>query len=295
MKRHRHTQTRKRISRLFDGSLSGRATVRLWDDLARCPSCAALYARYHELESALLQSDDGPTRLSIERTAKAVMSSLRNEKVTASHLPWKRVAVAALSFIAVTAALWLMVPAPPHSHRVARFDINAWGARAIVPRVAASYGPSHVGIRIFVVPTMDNAVSEPSTLFIDDIMTFTYTQVKADGGYLMILGLQEHENAPLWYYPDYAGEKSIAVRGETVDAPLGDGFRLSINHRAGPLRIVSLFSDAPLETRVIESAVSRLQRQGKLLDVAEPLPLGAYGQTVTEYSVVLNIEDRNEE
>ena len=294
MKRHSHTQTQRHISRLFDGELDGQKTLQLWETLSQCTSCATLYARYHSLESILSQQDDAATRLSIERTAKTVIYTVRKQKATATHPILKRFAVVLLPLIAATAALWLLMPASPNSHRISRTEIKYEGARELAPRAAASFGPSHAGIRIFIIPSEGEDVSEPSTLVINDIISFTYTQTQTRGGYLMILGLQKNETTPLWYYPDYGKDRSIPIRGETVDTPLGDGIRLAINHHKGPLRIVALFSDMPVSTTVVESAASKLRQQGNLLDINEPLPLKAFGVTATEYSVVLNIEDINE-
>jgi hypothetical protein len=195
--------------------------------------------------------------------------------------------------LALAALLVVSIPTGPSSHRVALSNIDTAALQELVPRGASRPGVSYVGIRVFQVMSKKVGFRETPGVDIDDVITFTYTYTKGEAGYLMVFGLQEAA-LPLWYYPDYGDERSIPIRGDRVDEPLGDGIVLSVNHKAGRLRIVSLFSEMPIHREAVEAAVERLRQGGRLLDENAPLALDDGGKEAIEYSIVLRIGGSND-
>ena len=294
MTRHRHRRTQKAIARLFEGGRLRQETATLFNTLRRCPACAARYEQYRETEAALSTVCGAPDRLAVARLADAVIGSVHPgaDKPRVRALKWALVPVSAL---AAAALLFLMWPASPMPHRVPIRRTPETTFRELLPRSASTPGPAHVGIRVFVVSAKTRPLREASAVSIDDVITFTYTHTKEERGCLMIFGLQEHVDTPLWYYPDYEEDTSLSIPGDRVDTPLGDGIVLSVNHLAGEVRIVSLFSDTPLDKAAVASAITRLRQENELLDISVPVPLDAFGVNAIEHSVVLTIEDINNE
>ena len=290
--RHNHRRTERRIARLFTVGLKGKATARLFEQLEQCPSCARVYERYHAMESALFGTPEAPSKIAVERVAGSIFSHPLGPPKK-KNAPWIKRSVAIAGALAATVLIVLFVHPEPAPHRVALTKADATALEELTPRGIFRPTVSYVGIRVFRVGSKQAGLKETADININDTITFTYTYTKDAKGYLMLLGLQE-EAAPLWYYPDYGEETSITITGQRVDEPLGDGITLWVNHKPGPLRIVALFSEAPLGEETILPAVERLDRNGSLFDVTAPLLLDDSAVEAVEYSIVLTIGEMND-
>ena len=278
---HRHGRTRALVQRLFTGGLSPPRRRALFAGLAACERCAAYYGRFHALEDSLcrapLAGEPWPapaatTPFALERVEAALFAALATPAAGrrgAWSLGWAGAAAAAAAVVVLAVTLW--PAALPQPDREALGPGLRWVEADLVARGGAVASPD-VGLRVFrVAPTAGEragegagdaaggaagAVAEAARggLSLDDVITFTYTNVAADVGYLALFGVQA-EGRILWYYPTYGGGESVAIASDRVDEPLGDGFRLSVNHTAGRLRVVGLFSAAPIDVAAIRDAV----------------------------------------
>lgn len=285
---HSHRRTKKQIERLFTAGLTGNETKKLWESLYRCPTCGAFYEQCALLERALTGAPNGVPVFSIERTRDVITSRHSDRKMTwdSRWMKWSAVFTGAVGVLLI----WLMaIIVGPESHRVSLPSSDTHISRELVSRGTSRAVSSYVGFRVFAVTPKNRGAKEKSVLHIDDIITFTYTYAKNNSGYLMLFGLQESTKLPLWYYPNWDEEKSISISGNQVDKPLGDGIVLSVNHRAGPLRIVSLFSDEPIDVKEVEEAVRMLREYGNLMNPDIPLPLNKKKDRVIEHSALVSI------
>ena len=288
---HDHRRCERRIARWFTVGLHGKEMSKLFEQLERCPTCADLYARYQELEGALFHTPHPSSPGAVDRVANAIFTHPRRLREP-RRSPWPRLAGAFVGVLLCAILIVSILRGGPSPHRVSLSDADPALAE-VMPRGASRAGVSYVGIRAFTVTSEGVGFKDTRGVGIDNILTFTYTYTKGARGYLMMLGLQE-ETEPLWYYPDYGEEMSIPIRGDRVDEPLGDGIDLSVNHRPGLLRVVSLFSTAPIHRdRVLES-VERLRRSGWLLDETSKLALDDSGIEAVEYSIVFRIGGSND-
>jgi hypothetical protein len=158
--------------------------------------------------------------------------------------------------------------------------------------VARGSGDGHqiatdVGVRVFRVAKDGDRVNEAGSLALDDIITFTYTNVTPGVGYMALFGLQE-DGSVHWYYPERGGQ-SIAIRSDAMDEPLGDGIRLRMRHTSGWLRITALFSVEPLETKTVEEALGALSPPSSARALTSLMP----GTNVLEHSLLIEVRNSN--
>lgn len=265
---HVHALTRARIRRLFVTGLDPAAYRNLLGELHRCPSCAALYARLERLESALCHPGTDPSPFALERVQAAVLARVAQgtPKVTA---PWRW----ALLPVAATCALGLGL--------LLRVPETSKPSPELAARSATPGRNANVGIRVLrAAPT---SLAEATTLSLDDLVTFTYTNADESVHHLTLFGVQE-DGLVRWYYPGVGGSASLRISSDRVDEALGDGIRLSVNHRTGWLRISALFSPGPITKSEVEAAV-RAAPPGALRQLA-PLNLD---HDLLEHSLLVTV------
>ena len=289
MSLHLHGLTRLRIRRLFTDAAAPKTRKQVFKALDRCPACADYYRRHQAAESVLCGVDVPYTAFSIERVGAAVIGAANPSQVSkrSALLRWSALPAGVAS--AVLALLLLPSlggPAPDRAPLIPNATLSpiTLVARGGAPRSALS----DVGFRLFRVVEGGRSVEEGGDLSINDIITFTYTQVNTPGGNLALFGIQDTGEIR-WYYPGYDSDTSVAIAGDKVDEPLRDGIDLSVNHTPGRLRITALFTDAPLTKAEIEAAASRI---GTNTDAEEPPPivLSKYPEPLIQYSVIVEIE-----
>ncbi|HEY3451296.1 MAG TPA: hypothetical protein VGK67_33365 [Myxococcales bacterium] len=265
MSLHIHALARWRIERLFTGKLTSRDRRALLRDLRGCPACTALYARYGDLQASLCGD---PNVLALERIEAALEDQLGNEGTRPAR--WRRPALVLAASAACLLALVIPVRSPsdhvPLAPEAKLVGIVARGQH--VPRSA------NVGIRMF--RALPQGVSEPQLLSIDDVVTFTWTDLDPAARYVSIFGVQE-DGRIRWYY------QGTKLEGFGSDEPFGEGIRLGVRHQPGWLRVTALFSAGPLDPSKVEQAV---RAQKGPLEALDPLLLE---EGVLEHSIRVEI------
>lgn len=270
---------------------------RLRAELERCASCAEYYRRHQNLESQLCGVRERQTPFALERVEDALFESI--DATSGPSVPIHRrqsiVRLAALVtvFLVVLAAVFLRGTwTVPETHRLSLAPdaalIPVSNAVELTARGTEEKNIAGVGIRVFAVAPSDEKVKEKTELHLDDIITFTYTRIDRKKGYLTLFGLQPGGDL-LWYYPDYAEEQSLGIQGDKVDEPLGDGFKLAVNHRRGLLRIVSLFTERPIEKEEIESTIEKLGDLSEHIKSPDGISWNVQSTPVVEHSILLEI------
>ena len=294
MKRHFHPLVRRQIRRLFTGGLSVTGRHRVVDVVTGCAECAKYYRLHQSYESALCGTTLQPTPFMLDRVEAAVLDGVDRAAQAEREVPslWPQWAwfpiSAAVAAVMVFCILWLW----PFSHGADRLPLAGDFSFMPIEGQVASRGAtplltSQVGLRVIKVtrPSAPGAVAEQAPLGLDDVVSFTYTNVSGQMGYLAIFGLQDDDRIR-WYYPGYEGQQSISIRRQMVDEPLEDGFRLAVNHHPGWLRITAIFSPRPIEKGVFEAAISEQWKLPGALQRLVPLSIFA---DVVEHSVLLHI------
>lgn len=288
MKAHAHGSTHRLILSQFTAGPDPQKRRDLFAELARCRACAGLYNRFQFLEAGLCGNFVEPTRFALERVETVVL-----EKISEAPLPesrtkpagrWAWISVPALA--GILALVIVLFVSGPAAHRVAIPADAALVPVTLTARGAAPAEASQVGVRIFSVAAAGATVQERPVLDLGDVVTFTYTNVSSRVKYLALFGVQA-DGEVRWYYPGYQGTQSISIGSEKVDEPLGEGIRLSVNHRPGWLRIVAMFSDEPLDVGLLESAVQNMLVEPRALRSLEPLSLA--GRYVLQHSLLVQI------
>lgn len=244
MRPHVHALVRWRIRRLFTAGLPPAAYRSVLEEVAGCPACAALFARYQALESALCGGAEVLTPFALERVGAAVLEEVAAPQAAARSVLRRAWAGAAVVAVAMTVLV------------VRGADREPVADSRLVPVALTARGPSsaasaNVGIRVLRVA--DGALDESSALSPSDLLTFAYTNAGPRPRYLSLFGVQE-DGRVRWYYP------SEHIEPGKADEPLGDGFRLSASHAPGWLRITGLFCERPLSEAEVEGAVQELGR-----------------------------------
>ncbi len=250
-----HARWRRAVAQHFtEGPKSG-TTAALYAHIASCGECARLHERYARAEAALCGTAD--TVFAYERVGQAVLDRVAPEprRLPSRALsPW-------LWSLAVAAAAIVMMVRPPAEHG----SESSVDPREYTARGSHSAEGAAVGIRMLrVVPgagAADGArIEETRSFELDDVVTFTYSNRDPELRYLVLCGIQGEEVR--WYYPQEPDSGAVLIAADRIDEPLGDGIRLAVKHREGPLRIVALFSREPLAgASMTEAARTAAQRQ----------------------------------
>ncbi|NOZ86894.1 MAG: hypothetical protein GXP49_11615 [Deltaproteobacteria bacterium] len=274
----KHGEARRLVHALFvDGVLPPGSASRLDEHLRQCSACASLYSRYARLEDALCNAPDKGTVFSRDRVMARVMEQVL-PCATGSPKRTSRRARLALSAAVLAAAASLVLVLAPPGRDDSKVDLPP-GARLLevgpVSKGGEATDTSNVGIRMFKV-TDRSRLEEAGEkgLDLNDVVTFTYTNVEKGIGYLALFGLQSGPEVH-WYYPGYEGSESIRIRNGVVDEPLGHGFKLCVNHEPGPLAVVAVFSGRPLDREELERIVKKKMHSTVGLD--QVCPIGVKG------------------
>jgi hypothetical protein len=285
---HSHWMTRRRMARLFTGPPAPDSHRALLAELGSCPSCAARYRRYHELEAALCGVPAGPSPFALERLEALALDAAAPPGPRRGLRAWSLASAAGVAAVAALVLALKLWPAGPEHVALGgapRLEDVTLTARGGPP------GASEVGVRLLraVAP---GRVTEAAGLSRQDVITFTYTNVRPGIRYLALFGVQE-DGRVRWYYPGYGAHASIPIPGDVIDEPLGDGIRLAVHHRDGWLRVTAVFSPEPIDTRTLERAVQELAGRPEALRRLEPLGLAS--AAALEHSVLTAIARQSKE
>ncbi len=270
-----HERTERLIRGAFIGDLSARQRRQMHSHLQVCSRCRAIYARHQQLESLLCDGETAgphlPTVFQLERVQARIFNGFA-ESTSAAPVARRWTLASAASLVAaasVAALLVAVLPRVPERDHVALAADDVLTDAGIVPRdilqakgsVDVPGSRNLVGVRLFRVAgdAQIEEVAEGARLHgskapevgltLGDIATFAYTSDDdEDVDYLVLVGQQD--DGLRWYYPgpeiDDDQAQSVRVKPRVVDEPMGDGILLEMHHEAGPLRIIAVFSNAPL-------------------------------------------------
>lgn len=267
---HSHQWTKHRIHKLFTGQLSVKKRKNLFSQLDHCKTCGDYYSRHQRLESALCNVDGPITPFVLDRVEASLFDALDElegqPNSIQKRLIWAFSVLLSSAAAAVFIFLWFFQA--PSGHRVAIGDTSAIMPLEFAVRGAEVSKQSDIGIRVFKVSLTSSDVDETLGLSLDDVITFTYSNLEPSTQYLSLFGIQESKEL-LWYYPTYDGEQSIKIQTDVIDEPLGDGIDLSVNHKKGALQIVAVFSSVPLEQSYLEKQFKRDSNVDTVLNLAK--------------------------
>jgi len=283
---HLHWMTRRRIRLLFEGSLGASRHRSLLAEVASCRACGDHYRRHAELEAVLCHaSETQPTPFALDRVEALVLDAVLPEP---QQWAWKRW-LPVFGLVPALALLLFLVVREPASDRV---EIPAHARLTPVELTVRGPKPgpeSLIGIRVFRVGPQ--SVTESPGLSLADTVTFTCSNAGPEPRYFALFGVQA-DGRVRWYYPA-DDQAPLRLEGDRVDEPLGEGFRLSVRHQPGWLRVTAVFSEAPLSRATLERAAAQLAAHPEAAYALSPLPM--VDPPVLEHSVRLDIAPATKE
>jgi hypothetical protein len=265
-----HARYEQLIDELILDEASAIAAPEKWQTLrAHLAECRRCRERYDRVALAERMLHGGPRALaepsaaSLERIGAAVMAqTTRQASAWQRMVQWftrpGRVAAGLVTAAALAALFPLFVGRPrAPSATPGTGEFQSRGARG---------GDRRAGVRAFCLDA--NGVTPRCTQKSQLRLTVSNTDKLR---YVFVFGLDE-EHAIKWYAPRPPETMSVAAPPGN-DVPLGDGVRLGVNHDPGPVRVYALFSNAPVSTAEVQSAVERLRAEKRAPSRATSLPL----------------------
>jgi hypothetical protein len=249
------------IDQLVSGQLARDDWRMLHEHAAACQGCRDRYNRT-VLAARMLAGGPAAARrqlpveaAGIARMVIPVRPSLAQRLRSFLFRPYVAVPVAAMA-----AAAFLLILRPQGEH---------WNERGGAER--------QVALRAFCLTEREVTALDPAAV---PPRCSTTAQLKLAATnhsrrtHLFLVGV-DGEHAIKWYAPHPPATESIVFQpGPAVDEPVGAAIRIGVNHRAGPLRIYGLFSDAPISADEVRGAVNALEKSRVAIDRASELPLG---------------------
>jgi hypothetical protein len=232
---------RRLATRALVGGLGRRATRRLGDALRGSERDRRAYGRLAELYRTLESSPDLSSGQH-DRILAALRAGVAAEAGRSPATGRGLLSPALAGTIAAAAVLVIALVGPP-------VDLGGLAPRGRAAIPAAG----RIGLKAFCVRGGRVLPPPPEVAGLDarcrpgDELQLVVTH-SASFSHLLVVGLMPGEEArELYYFPVPPDGRSGPAPRNAVDAALGRAVRLEVNHRPGPLRIVALFSSAPLE------------------------------------------------
>lgn len=250
------------VRRLVDRYLDPRRSFSAAQDrelrahLRGCDACRRHYDRAvtaHRMMAGL--PADQPSPLELRRQSGVLISPLPQPDVSpAWRLLRPLAALAAAIVVVVVGVRVLDEPSLPGGGERADEYIGARGAapgRPTEPLVG-------IGVSGVTEAGREYEVVAEGTAWLSDYLRFYYTNEDRELRWLFVFGLQEGPS-PLWYFPLPEERRSVAIQagGEARSVALPYETGLASRHRPGPLRVVALFSERPLELGEVQVALEQ--------------------------------------
>ena len=264
----RDGHVRRLVDRYLDPrrSWSGAQDRELRGHLRDCDACRRHYDRavtLHRLMVGLAPDRQSP--LEVRRATVAAVSPHPNPAPRAQSLQWRPVAAfATLALVAAVAAVTTNLAQPEDGSPARGRGTDEYiGARGAAPGRTAE---PLVGIGLSGVTEggREYEVVAEGTAWLSDYLRFFYTCEDRDLRSLFVFGLQEGP-VPLWYFPLPEERRSVAIQAgdDARSVALPYETSLASRHRPGPLRIVALFSERPLELAAVQVALEQVAWQDR--------------------------------
>ncbi len=286
-----------KYQRLVDEVIVSELPAEKWERLRKhLQVCARCRARYNKLVLAERMLSGGPkaagtpSTAEFDRIARAVLPP-SSQPVWQRLLQWftaPRAVAATTGLVAAAAALLIIptlrngaapsAPSPEFQPRGGRgpvelFAKNVDGTTAAAARTA--------GLRAFCLQQERVQALDPKGVVPPrcDRAAQLKLAISNPGNFrrVFLVGM-DGEHDVKWYAPRPPETESVAAPSapsgaEQVDVPVGASVRLAVNHRPGPMRIFALFSDRPVSSTEVETAVKDLSSKNVKPTEAESLPL----------------------
>jgi hypothetical protein len=284
------TTYKRLLDEVVQGTLSPKGWEQLRGHLAVCQGCRKLYNRAVSVERLLA---GGPKALALPapsellRLGDAVIAAVQPAARPSSVWGWLRWVVPA----AVTAALAVVLVPPLLRHK----DQGPGSPVAARPSAGPASPENHGGallaqVQAYCQPTGavndSTAGGNPRLVPLgpddscgadSDLLRLSVTSAQGRYPYAFVFGLDGDLDIK-WYEPGSAAASSVKLPAQAQGQVL-TSIRLKPAHRAGPLRVLGLFSERPLTGTEVEAAVARARAEKK--DVTglaklDGLPAGVY-------------------
>ncbi len=268
------------VQQMVAGELADGKRREVFTHVKGCASCQSLYNRLVLAERMLHGGPKAAFTISafeVEQVATLVLDGATSSAEKMVSLPQRIFAwfspprfAAAVGVVALMIAAPYLLRQPSQSEFQSRggADVRASALRAFCLNASgvASLGPSG-----------SCGIGDRLKLSISNSGKFSH---------LFLVGMQaDHE--PRWYAPVPPETASISVATTVGDTPVGGAVQLSVNHEPGTLRIFSIWSDSPVQSSEIETAMETLKRENRTVKESERLPL--LRADLTQQSFVIEI------
>jgi hypothetical protein len=271
----------KSYERLIDQMLLGdapREWERLRTHLRGCEPCRNRYNRVVLAERMLHGGPDHafePSPLELERIGSALFPS--EERWWQRWL--KPLPVSTATGLVLAAAAIVLIPilsrAPMNAHQAASTGPSG-PVQLFQARGGAAAEARQAGLRAFCldgekVAALDQKGTEPPRCERNAQLKLA---VSNPGNYktVFLVGMDD-DHAPKWYAPRPPEGESVPAPGGVNDTPVGGAVKLAVNHGPGRVRIFALFSDKPVRSPEVESALDELAKRHVAAAEADSLPL----------------------
>jgi hypothetical protein len=257
MKIHRHNKVRKLLDRHFVHGAQEPLPPAVRIAVQDCLVCKEHYHRYTQIEAAMEEGGQVPSISMKNRVLSSVMQQIDRESRQAEPLKSRfglklAFGSAMIAGLLLLTAVFLWKPTPRQP-------------TILVPRGQIISPDSQIGIRVFQFSD-DTVQSNTRLLSREAVIGFSYTNLRDDVNYLVLLAVQMDGDLTFYY-------KNIPIKQNVIDEPLEDGFELAGVHSVGPLRFISLFSAQPLELNEISQQAKKLQGVDYLPETMKVLSL----------------------
>ncbi len=296
----------EKIPRTIDAMFVKGITQRRWrlvrEHLYACVSCRHYYNRVLSLQRTLNRNT---APLLPEQVMFIGEEVIRRSTKVKGRYGWPALGVSVM--VALTAMVLMLVGGtkPELVGDTKPELVGDTKPEIYVPNVYQARGVSGnagAGVRAFCITSMstiraaypvENVETGIQACTLNDVLQFTYSNNASGKGfdYLFLFGIDKRMS-PLWYYPHPQEGQSITLSSyrDAVNIPLPGEVRLAVNHEAGPVRVIGLFSNTPVSVQSVEEYFSQLRKQPPPIDLdVGPLDLVPHTRQI---DFLMHIEER---
>lgn len=249
------------------GLLSKVETAELEQHLTTCQPCREAHRRLATIAVALApDAHDHPAFV------RSTLAALDTPKAP----PRWRAALTATT-IALALAMVLVV-------------VDAKTDDGFAARGNATHTGQWAGINVFV-NSPRGYLPAGAQILVSDALAFSYTnRASSERRYLMILAIDAGWNV-YWFYPGWvdASQDPSSIAITRADEPMRLPEDVRHDLKPGPLKVLGLFSEAPLSVSEVERAVGELRASGASLQGLQKLAVPNTSQHVISLDVQTSV------
>jgi hypothetical protein len=278
------TNCDKGFERLIDGLLLGEDPPQQWEKLRShmrgCEPCRSRYNRVVLAERMLHGGPDHvfePSSFELDHIGQALFPPEKTtwQRMVQWFAPAPRQAryrwLTGLAMAATAVVLIPLLARAPMNARPPAPEKEAFQSRGAHPTDARQAGLRAFCLEGEKVQALDAKGTLPPRC---DRSSQLKLAVSNPGNYrsVFLVGMDD-DHAPKWYAPTPPAAESVSAPAGVSETPVGGAVRIAVNHGPGRVRIFALFSDKPIRTPEVESAVDELAKRHVTAAEAAALPL----------------------